>query len=208
MTGRAKGSAATIHSTALVETDAVGNGTRIWAFTHVLPGASIGANCNIGDHCFIETGCRVGNNVTIKNGNALWEGVTLEDGVFVGPSVVFTNDLYPRSPRLDGAGDRYRDKAWLVPTLVERGASIGAGAVVLAGVTIGAFALVAAQALVTRDVPAHALVRGSPAASVGWVCLCGQVLTEDDDVLACPACGSEWLRRGETITPRRADDPG
>jgi UDP-2-acetamido-3-amino-2,3-dideoxy-glucuronate N-acetyltransferase len=188
-----------VHRTALVETDEIGRGTRIWAFTHILSGASIGADCNVGDHCFIEGGAHVGDGVTIKNGNALWEGVTLQDGVFVGPSVVFTNDLYPRSPRLEQARERYTTKDWLVPTLVEHGATIGAGAVVLAGTTIGAFALVAAQALVTRDVPAHALVRGSPAELAGWVCRCGTILGDGARILRCPACGSSFVRQDGAI---------
>jgi len=116
-----------VHRTALVESAAIGKGTRIWAFVHVLPGATIGANCNIGDHSFVESGARIGDDVTVKNGNAIWEGLTLEDGVFVGPGVVFTNDLRPRSPRLAEAADRYADTGWLTPTTVCRGATLGAG---------------------------------------------------------------------------------
>ena len=130
------------HPTALVEAESVGDGTRIWAYAHVMAGASVGSNCNIGDHCFIESGVVVGSNVTVKNGNMLWEGVTLADGVFVGPHVFFVNDLYPRSPRLPQAHERYASKAWLVPTAVGEGASLGAGAIILAGRRIGALSLI------------------------------------------------------------------
>lgn len=182
-----------VHPTALVESQAIGPGTRIWAFCHVMAGAVIGNNCNIGDHCFIETGARVGDNVTIKNGNMLWEGVTLEDGVFVGPHVFFTNDLYPRSARLPEAGQRYSGRDWLAPTVIERGASLGAAAVILAGLTIGAFAMVGAGAVVTRDVPAHALVVGNPARRRGWVCWCGLPVQVTAGVAVCTSCGRQLL---------------
>ena len=106
-----------------------------------IAGDVIGENCNVGDHCFIEAGAVVGNHVTIKNGNMIWEGVTLEDGVFVGPGVCLTNDRYPRSARLPQACERYQDRNWLVPTRVKTGASLGAAAVILGGVTIGEYAL-------------------------------------------------------------------
>jgi UDP-2-acetamido-3-amino-2,3-dideoxy-glucuronate N-acetyltransferase len=177
-----------VHSTAIVETTQIGDSTRIWAYTHVMNGVSIGVNCNIGEHCFIESGVAVGGHVTIKNGNMLWEGVRLEDGVFLGPRVTFTNDLYPRSPRLPQARKRYRDKGWLRPTVVGQGASVGAGAVILGGVTLGEFCMVGAGATVTRDVPPHALVVGSPARLRGWVCQCGLPLTISDTVARCAEC--------------------
>ncbi len=152
-----------VHSTAIVETPQVGHGTRVWAYTHVMDGAVIGANCNIGEHCFIESGVIVGSHVTIKNGNMLWEGVHLEDGVFLGPRVTFTNDLYPRSPRLAQARKRYTDKGWLKPTFIGQGASLGAGAVILPGITIGEFCMVGAGATVTRNVPPYGLVAGGAA---------------------------------------------
>lgn len=184
-----------VHPTALVETERVGPGTRIWGFTHVQAGASIGRDCNIGSHCYVESGAVVADCVTVKNGNAIWAGVTLDDGVFVGPGVVFTNDRYPRSPRFGVTGSRYDDESsWLTPTRVGRGATVGAGAVVLAGVTIGEFALVAAAALVTRNVAPHALVSGSPAERRAWVCRCALRLEPcRDGHGVCPQCGVTYL---------------
>ena len=164
---------ARFHSLALVESDRVGIGTRIWPYTHIMEGAVIGANCNIGSHCFVESGAVIGDRVTVKNGNHLWEGVKLEDDVFVGPGVCFTNDRYPRSPRLPIAAGRYASKAWLMNTVVKRGASVGAGAVILPSVTLGAYCMIGAGAVVTTDVKPHALMAGNPARQLGWVCRCG-----------------------------------
>jgi acetyltransferase-like isoleucine patch superfamily enzyme len=189
------------HPTALVETQQVGQGTRIWAFAHVMKDVSIGANCNIGDQCFLESGVVVGNDVTIKNGNMIWEGVRLEDGVFVGPHVFFTNDLYPRSPRLSQARKRYENRGWLLPTLVKQGASLGAGAVVLAGITIGEFSMVGAGAVVTGDVPPYALVVGNPARARGWVCQCGQPLEFHHSAATCGACGLDFVDNGGSVRP-------
>jgi UDP-2-acetamido-3-amino-2,3-dideoxy-glucuronate N-acetyltransferase len=188
-----------VHPTAIVESGAIGEGTRIWAFAHVLDGATIGSDCNIGDHCYIESGVVIGDDVTIKNSVAVWEGVSLERGVFVGPSVVFTNDLHPRSPRLAEAAERYETKGWLVTTRVEEGASIGAGAVVVAGNTIGAHALVAAGAVVTQDVPPLAVVAGNPARRRGWVCICGQLLRLDADAAQCSNCGRRFQLRADRL---------
>lgn len=197
-----------MHAAAIVESQNVGRGTRIWAFTHVMSAAMIGENCNIGDHCFVESGARIGDNVTVKNGTMLWDGVVLEDGVFVGPQVLFTNDRYPRSPRLAEAERRYQGRAWLVPTLVQRGASLGAGAVILAGVTIGEFAMVGAGAVVTRDVPAHALVVGHPARVTGWVCACGHPLEMDSGVGVCEDCGAAFLREGDRVVTAARRETG
>ena len=199
-----------IHPTAIVETDRIGAGTRIWAFAHIMPDVSIGANCNIGDHCFVESGVRIGQNVTVKNGNMIWTGVVLEDGVFVGPHVFFTNDLYPRSPRLPEAAARYRDAAWLRPTVVQHGASLGAAAVILAGVTVGRFSMVGAGAVVTRDVAPYALVIGNPARRRSWVCECGQPLparrpmTTATKVIACTACGRRFTKGRDRLLPMRS----
>jgi acetyltransferase-like isoleucine patch superfamily enzyme len=188
-----------IHPTALVETTHLGEGTRVWALAHILKGATVGKNCNIGDHCFIESGVVIGDNVTIKNGNMLWEGVTLEAGVFVGPHVFFTNDLYPRSARHPAVGNRYENRDWLVPTLVKEGASLGAGCIIIAGVTIGKFAMVGAGALITRNVPPHALILGNPPYQRGWVCRCGKPLKFlSGDQTTCE-CGLTFVQEEEAV---------
>lgn len=171
-----------IHPLACVEAapETIGDGTRIWAFAHVMEGVRIGRDCNIGDHAFIETGVDVGDGVTIKNGVMVWKGVHLAPYVFIGPGVTFTNDLRPRSPRapfMRQAG--VTEKDWLVETWVDEGASVGAGAVVLPGVRIGAYAMVGAGSVVTRDVPPYRLAVGNPARCTGWVDRYGQRLTED-----------------------------
>ncbi|MCA9263675.1 MAG: N-acetyltransferase [Planctomycetales bacterium] len=176
------------HPQALVESDMLGPGTCVWAFAHVMPGAQVGANCNIGDHAFIEGGVIVGDNVTIKNHVCLWEGVTVHDDVFLGPHVVFTNDLCPRSPRMADVREQYSAKEnWLARTLVQRGCSVGANATIVAGITLGAYCMVGAGATVVRDVPPHALVVGTPARQIGWVCRCGHRLV--DAVTPCGRCG-------------------
>lgn len=143
-----------VHPSADVQATEIGVGTRIWQFVVVLPGAQIGADVNICSHCFVENDVVIGDRVTIKSGVQLWDGVTLGDDVFVGPNVSFTNDRLPRS------GNRDFER---LPTFIEDGASIGAGAVILPGLRIRTGALVAAGAVVTRDVPAGAVVRGNPA---------------------------------------------
>jgi len=193
-----------IHPSAIVETAEIGEGTRIWAYTHVMSDVTIGANCNIGEHCFIESGSTVGNQVTIKNGNMIWEGVHLEDGVFVGPLVIFTNDLYPRSPRLPQAQTRYADRGWLKPTVVKQGASLGAGAVILAGVVIGEYCLVGAGSIVNRSLPPHALVVGSPARLRGWVCQCGLPLVFTSAAAACARCGLQFIKTGSSVALQQA----
>jgi acetyltransferase-like isoleucine patch superfamily enzyme len=148
------------HPQALVESQNIGSGTRVWAFAHVLPGARIGTNCNVCDHVFIENNVIVGDRVTIKCGVQLWDGLRLEDDVFVGPNATFTNDKYVRSKKYPGT---------FAETIVKRGASIGANATVLPGVTIGRYASIGAGTVVTRNVPDHALVIGNPGRITGYV---------------------------------------
>lgn len=148
------------HHLAIVETGAVGSGTRIWAFAHILPGAKIGSDCNICDHTFIENDVIIGDRVTIKCGVQLWNGIRLEDDVFIGPNATFTNDKLPRS----GV-----HKQPLPVTTVKSGASIGANSTILPGLTIGSHAMVGAGAVVTRDVPAWAIVTGNPARITGYI---------------------------------------
>jgi UDP-2-acetamido-3-amino-2,3-dideoxy-glucuronate N-acetyltransferase len=180
--GRAPDPTVFVHPQGLCESDDVGPRTRVWAWAHVLPGAVVGADCNICDHTFVEGGVRIGDRVTVKNAVLLFDGVTVEDDVFLGPNVVFTNDLTPRAHVRKGSDE-------FVPTLVRRGASIGANVVVVCGHTVGEYALVAAGSVVTRDVPAHALVAGNPARRIGWICECG---TRLDDAGTCPACGRSY----------------
>ena len=180
-----------IHPKALVENDAIGEGTKVWAFAHVLKGAVIGRDCNIGDHCFIEGGVTLGNEVVIKNGVSIWEGVTIEDGVFVGPNVNFTNDRVPRAKVFKEEYDK---------TVVKKGASIGANATLVCPITIGRYALVGAGAVVTRDVPDYGLVYGNPAKLKGWVCRCGKKLAFEKEKAVC-GCGLVYLKEGPQITP-------
>jgi UDP-2-acetamido-3-amino-2,3-dideoxy-glucuronate N-acetyltransferase len=183
-----------VHPLALCESDDIGPRTRVWAFAHVLPGARIGADCNVGDHAFVEGGAVVGSSVTIKNNVLLWDGVTVEDEVFLGPNAVFTNDLRPR------AAVRKGREGWL-PTLVRRGATIGANATVVCGITVGRWAMVGAGAVVAADVADHALVVGNPARQVGWACRCGERLPDD---LEC-ACGRAYqLVSAGTLEERRS----
>ena len=175
-----------VHDFGLCESTEVGAGTRVWAFAHVMSGAVVGSNCNIGDHVFIENGAVIGDRVTVKNNTLIWDRVTVEDEVFLGPNVVFTNDPTPRATIKKGR-DRF------VPTLVRRGATIGANVTIVCGVTIGELAFVGAGSVVTRDVPAHALTVGNPAGVVGWVCECGLRLP---DSLVC-SCGRRYRRSAE-----------
>lgn len=173
-----------IHRHALCESETVGAGTRLWAFSHVMAGAQVGDNCNLGEHVFVENGVRIGTGCTVKNGVALWEGVTLEDGVFVGPYVVFTNDKQPR------AFIRTQNTFFL-PTRVMQGASLGANSTIVCGVTIGRYAMIGAGTVVHRNVEDHALVVGNPGREIGRVCYCGQKLDPRDYCASCEQFLSE-----------------
>jgi len=171
-----------VHPAGLCESEDVGDGTRVWAFAHVLPGARVGRDCNICDGAFVEGRAVLGDRVTVKNGTLVFDGVVCEDEVFLGPNVLFTNDLRPRAA-IRKTGDE------LVSTVVRRGASLGAGTVVVCGTEIGEYAFAAAGSVVTKDVPAHAFVAGNPARLKGWVCSCGHRL---DERLVCVDCGNRY----------------
>ncbi|HLF16196.1 MAG TPA: acyltransferase [Candidatus Thermoplasmatota archaeon] len=180
--------APSIHPAAIVEKGAkVGAGTRVWAFVHILPGARIGTDCNICDHCFVEGDVQVGDRVTVKSGIYLWDGVRIGDDVFLGPNVVFTNDRYPRSRRQPGT---------FPETRIESGASIGANATLLPGVRIGSYAMVGAGSVVTKDVPAHAAMAGNPARRKGWACVCGEPLRMRRGTASHCGRTYAWTRRG------------
>ena len=165
-----------VHPSAEVSDQAaIGPGTRIWHQAQVRERARLGANCIVGKGAYIDFDVSIGDNVKVQNGVYVYHGVTVEDGVFLGPGVILTNDKLPRAINPDGS--LKSDDDWEVSsTLIGRGASIGAGGVVLPGVTVGEFAMVGAGAVVTRDVPAHGLVYGNPARSHGYVCRCGRPL--------------------------------
>ncbi len=148
-----------IHPTAIVGSKKIGNDTKIWQYVVILDGSEIGSNCNINFSCFIEQGVKVGNNVTIKSGIYLWDGIECEDDVFLGPNVVFTNDIFPRSKQ-------YKEP---VKTLIKKGASIGANSTILAGVTIGKYALTGIGSVITKDIPDYSLYFGNPARFQGWI---------------------------------------
>lgn len=184
------------HSTAIIEVGAqIGNGTQIWRFSHVMPRAKIGQDCSLGQNVFVGNNVVIGNNVKIQNNVSVYEGVVLEDNVFCGPAMVFTNVINPRShiPR----------KSEFLPTLVQRGATIGANATVICGHSIGRYAFVGAGAVVTRDIPDHALVLGAPARIVGWMCMCGVRLPmgtgKRQETRFCPTCGQKYVRKGQRV---------
>lgn len=185
-----------IHPTAVVDQPCeIGAGSKIWHFSHIMPNCVIGERCNIGQNVVVSPQCRVGNNVKIQNNVSIYTGVILEDDVFCGPSMVFTNVINPRS--------HIERKAEYKRTLVRRGATIGANATIVCGITLGAYCFVGAGAVVTRDVPDYAVVYGNPARLRGWACYCGVQLElglgagESDG--ACGTCGRQYHRDGQTV---------
>ncbi|MFA5316647.1 MAG: acyltransferase [Dehalococcoidales bacterium] len=173
----------------------IGAGTKIWHFCHVLEGSEIGRGCKIGQNVVIGPDVRIGDNVKIQNNVSVYKGVVLEDDVFCGPSCVFTNVFNPRSavPRMDE----------IRPTLVRKGASIGANATVVCGITIGKNAFIGAGAVVTKDVPDYALVYGNPAKQRGWICGCGEKIAFRSGKGACRACGRKYDQAGRKVRPGR-----
>ena len=180
-----------IHESAFVDDGAtIGAGTKVWHFCHILGGAVIGERCSLGQNVVVMNGTHIGNNVKIQNNVSVYEGVILEDDVFCGPSMVFTNVINPRS--------HVSRKHAFQTTLVKRGATIGANATVICGATLGEYAFIGAGAVVTRDVPAFALMAGVPAARIGWMCQCGVRLT-DAGVGTCASCGTRYVTSGAGI---------
>jgi UDP-2-acetamido-3-amino-2,3-dideoxy-glucuronate N-acetyltransferase len=178
-----------LHPTAIIDDGVeIGAGTKIWHFSHILAGTRIGARCVIGQNVMIGPNVQVGDGCRIQNNVSIYEAVTLEDDVFCGPSMVFTNVLLPRA--------HVSRKAEFLPTLVKRGASIGANATVVCGHTIGRYAMIGAGAVATRSVPDHALMVGNPARRVGWVSRNGERL---DQGLVCPRTGERYRLEGESL---------
>lgn len=176
-----------VHESSFVDAGAeIGEDTVIWHFSHIMSGTVIGKRCKIGQNVVISPGSRIGNNVKIQNNVSIYGGVILEDDVFCGPSMVFTNIATPRSAVPRNTQDDY------LPTVVKRGASIGANATIVCGHTIGEYAFIGAGSVVTRDVPAYALVYGNPARRHGWACECGCRLTITDQQGVCAACGRQY----------------
>jgi UDP-2-acetamido-3-amino-2,3-dideoxy-glucuronate N-acetyltransferase len=172
-----------VHESSYIDGDVrIGDGTKVWHFSHIHTGAEIGEQCSIGQNVNVSNNVKIGNGVKIQNNVSVYEGVELEDYVFCGPSMVFTNDLTPRSKYPKGSAAYKR-------TLVKYGASIGANATVVCGNTIGSWAMIASGAVVTKDVPDHALMAGIPAKQIGWVCECGLPLKDN---YRCNECSRSY----------------
>jgi len=183
-----------VHESSYVDEPAqIGGGTRIWHFSHVCSGANVGRNCSIGQNVLIAKNVTIGNNVKIQNNVSVYEGVTLEDEVFCGPSMVFTNVTTPRS------GTPRNTAADYAPTLVRKGATIGANATIVCGSTLGEYAFVGAGSVVTKDVPAYAMVYGNPARIRGYACECGIKLSFESERARCESCGRTYEKDGETV---------
>ncbi len=175
----------------------IGEGTRIWHFCHVMSGASIGRNCNLGQNVVVSPGVRLGNGVKVQNNVSVYSGVVCEDDVFLGPSMVFTNVINPRA--------FISRKEEFKPTVIKKGASIGANATLVCGNTIGEYAMVGAGSVVSSDVPDYALVYGNPARQHGWICRCGEMLVVQDDRGECAICGSDYRLSGNRLNSSERD---
>ncbi len=180
-----------IHPEAVVETDRIGTGTRIWRNAHVMPEVSIGKNCNIGENCFIEQNVTIGSGVTIKNNVALWSNIILEDDVFVGPAAVFTNDLRPRA-------FNKKEKDALIHTLIKRGATVGANATIVCGITVHEYAFIGAGSVVTREVKPNHMVFGNPARFHSLICRCSESIPAGKNEYTC-SCGLQYIVRDNEI---------
>ena len=187
------------HKTAEVSEKAkIGEGTKIWQNSQVLEGAEIGENCVIGHNCFVGSKAKLSKGVKVQSNTDIWDLVTLEDYVFVGPSVVFTNDPNPRAKYPKSKSKEYGD--WR-PTLVKKGATIGANATIVCGVTIGRWAMIGAGAVVTKNIPDYGLAVGVPAEHKGWVCECGNKLGnfEESNSETCQICNKEYKKENEKV---------
>jgi acetyltransferase-like isoleucine patch superfamily enzyme len=175
------------HPTAVIESEAIGDGTKVWHFAHVRKGSSIGKNCSIGKSVYIDIDAEIGNNVKIQNFVSIYKGVIIDDDVYIGPSATFTNDLYPRA--------YIWDEGRVSGTRICRGASIGANATLVCGITVGEYAMIGAGSVVSEDVPPFALVLGNPCRQNGWVCHCGRKLvagalqSNKETIYKCSSCG-------------------
>lgn len=167
-----------VHPSAIVNSEDIGEGTRIWEFASIMKGSKVGSNCNICGGCFIEEGAVIGSNVVIKNNVSIWKGVTIEDNAFVGPGVVFTNEKEPRSLH----------PKELARTIICEGASLGAGSIIIAPVSVGSYASIGAGAIVTRNIDPHKLALGNPARPTGVVCQCGRKISDSPDESAEGTC--------------------
>lgn len=192
-----------VHESAVIDQPCeIGAGTKIWHFTHVMKGSRIGERCNIGQNVVVSPGCVIGNGVKIQNNVSVYTGVEVEDDVFLGPSMVFTNVINPRA-FLERKSEYRR-------TLVRKGASIGANATILCGVTLGEYSLVGAGAVVTRDVPAYAIVVGNPARQKGWACQCGCTLAQGSSpsTWQCTECGLSYgVSKNQSLLPTVTASP-
>lgn len=180
-----------VHTNAIVDTSKVGKGTRIWGFSHILKSAIIGKNCNICEHCFVENDVILGDNVTIKCGVYIWDGIIIKDNVFVGPGVTFINDIHPRSKQYPESFERI---------VIEKGASLGANSTIMGGVTIGEYATVGAGSVVLNDVKPYEIIVGNPARVIGYNCVCGLRLKEENKVLKCK-CNKKYKIENHRIIP-------